>query len=91
MKVKFLRSLGEKKNKLYQKTACGKKSSGRGGEGYTEERGSKTFKGSCSFFSDPPHRRVNGGLGGPPGFTIPGTTCSHPGQGSMKTSSLPML
>ena len=34
---------------------------------------------SC-FFRMPPHRRVNGGLGDPPGVTIPGTTCSHPGQ-----------
>ena len=32
------------------------------------------------LFSDAPHRRVNGGLGGPPGVTIPGTTFSHPGQ-----------
>ena len=30
------------------------------------------------FRMPPPHRRVNGGLGGPPGITIPGTTCSHP-------------
>ena len=30
------------------------------------------------FFRMPPHRRVSGGLGGPPGITIPGTTCSHP-------------
>ena len=26
------------------------------------------------FFSDAPHRRVNGGLGDPSGVTIPGTT-----------------
>ena len=32
------------------------------------------------FFWMPPHQWVNGGLGGPPGVTIPGTTCSHPGQ-----------
>ena len=43
------------------------------------------------FFRMPPHRRVNGGLGDQPGVTIPGTTFSHPGQGSMKTTSMPML
>ena len=34
------------------------------------------------LFLDAPHRRVNGGLGDPPGATIPGTTFSHLGQGS---------
>ena len=29
----------------------------------------------------PPHRRVNGGLGGPPGVTIPGTTFFTPWAG----------
>ena len=44
----------------------------------------------CIFLGCPPTDGSMGGLGDQPGVTIPGTTFSHPGQGSMKTTSMPM-
>ena len=59
---------------------------------YVETRSNQPVCQFCSlFFRMPPHRRVNGRLGDQPGVTIPGTTFSHPGQGSMKTTSMHML